>query len=355
VRAPTIHFVLIIASTIWITTSLRCSAASPQVIPPKEFELRPGVVVDLSRGQLYVMDPGGAISAVDLAQGREIWHTNQAAKPLALAGNLLISQADTASSATELKIVALDTENGGEQVLANSVSLPPGVVPSIDKTLRNSFVAHAETSVSGAAVTWEYTAQPPVSGVRPGGSKSYFGVPAGSSSPTITAAADLTARPERTGATRQISRGAFHLDLPSGSITPQQPDIVATAPAVPALTLSAAEQLKGVPKPQFLSADGRYILNSKRSANDLEWNKYVWTIYDRNGGQRIGQIKAPVSLAPFFVWNTRVIYEVGPYSRRNADALIEEPLQIRAVSLQTGEQVWSRPVRDTTPRGAPPP
>jgi hypothetical protein len=36
--------------------------------------------------------------------------------------------------------------------------------------------------------------------------------------------------------------------------------------------------IAGVPKPQFLSVDGRHILSSERIADDPEWDKYQWTL-----------------------------------------------------------------------------
>ena len=56
------------------------------------FQLSPGVLVNVSRGEAYVMTPEGGISAVNLSVGKEVWHTNRAAKPLALSGDLVWSK-----------------------------------------------------------------------------------------------------------------------------------------------------------------------------------------------------------------------------------------------------------------------
>lgn len=113
--------------------------------------------------------------------------------------------------------------------------------------------------------------------------------------------------------------------------------------------------LPGVPEPQFLSADGRHVLSSERVADDPEWDKYLWTIYDRQTGERMGRLRMHVRYAPFFVTDTSVVHQAGPYARRVSGALVEEPLQLRATDFSTGEQLWSQPVRDITDDTPPPP
>jgi hypothetical protein len=110
-----------------------------------------------------------------------------------------------------------------------------------------------------------------------------------------------------------------------------------------------------VPEPQFLSADGRHVLSSQRVADDPEWDKYRWTIFERDSGRRLGELRMHLRYAPFFVDGTRVIYQTPPYARRRGRGMVEEPLQLRAADLDTGAPVWSQPVRDTVDRQPPPP
>jgi hypothetical protein len=56
-----------------------------------------------------------------------------------------------------------------------------------------------------------------------------------------------------------------------------------------------------------------------------------------------------------FVAGSLVVYQIGPYERKTANGMVEEPLQLRAVNLKNGEIVWSQPIRDTVERAAPPP
>src|SRR5262249_1769751 len=119
--------------------------------------------------------------------------------------------------------------------------------------------------------------------------------------------------------------------------------------------IPAAERLPGIPEPQFLSTDGRHVLVSKRTGDESVWDKYTLTIFDRGTKQRVGGFKPHVSHVPFTVLDSRVIFETGPYARRTRTGVVEEPLKLRAVDLQSGNELWSRQVRDTTYRGPFPP
>ena len=86
----------------------------------------------------------------------------------------------------------------------------------------------------------------------------------------------------------------MRLNLQSGAVTPQRPDRAALAAPLTgrAVRLAASAALAGVPQPQFVSADGRYV--------------------------------------------------------------VEEPAQIRGVDLKTGNTLWVAPIRDIVDRTSPP-
>ena len=62
-------------------------------------------------GLAFVMKTGGGIEALDLASGAVRWRSDKAARPLALAGDRLVAQAEP-GSAGSLALVLLDTRNG---------------------------------------------------------------------------------------------------------------------------------------------------------------------------------------------------------------------------------------------------
>jgi hypothetical protein len=331
------------------------------------FRLSPGVVVDPDRRQAYVMSPSGGIVAVDLAAGAPVWHTREADKPLALAGELLIGQAEAPGPANALRIVTVDTGRRGRQVTEALVELPTGVQPMIASSLNRSFTAEVRPGPGEAAVSWEFVERPR-RGIPPGPIE----VLPGEAPPAMTAAASpagagATATgpmraPERRAEVTAV-RGTARVDLSSGTVRAAEaapmpapsPSAAAAGRSASAPDLGPGELLPDVPQPQFLSADERHVLSSQRVADDPEWDKYQWTIFERDSGGRVGEFRTHLRYAPFFVDQTRVIFQTPAYARRLGQRVVQQPLQLRAVDLNTGTRVWSQPVRDTVDRRPPPP
>jgi len=319
------------------------------------FKLTPGVVVDLNRGRAYVMRPQAGIVAVDLAQGSELWRSNEAARPLAVAGNVLVSQADTPGARNNLRIVALDVREGGRLIFTRNVQLPAGVKALVERTRASAFTLDAQLERGELVVSWEYTERPlrgrppPIREVLPGEEE-----PDPQSGPPDASVFGPGQGPA-SGSEQHVVNGAFRLDLQSGAISEQQLSAPPLRPSGSNNLLAPNARLRGLPEDQFLSADGRHVLISERVANDSVFEKYRWAIYDRNTAQNLGEFRAHLRYSPFFVVDSRVVFESGPYSRRTSAGLVQEPLQIRAVDLRTGDMLWRQPVRDTTGRRPPPP
>jgi hypothetical protein len=328
---------LVLAST---TPEASLAQAQPSA---DSFQLIPGVVVDRARNQAYVMSPEGGIVAVDLAKGDQVWQSKDAAKPLTVAGNLLVSQAEPQARPNELRIVTLDTAQGGRVVSTARQELPDVVKAGTATTRSSEFSAKASAIGDGAAVSWQYI-QRPMQGVPPRQRE----VLPGEKHP-----APAAAPAEQKAVSPGLLQGTFGVELTSGKITAEAlAPAAATAPAPAPGPVAVEAHVSDIPEPQFLSADGRHVLHSERQADDRVWDKYLWSIYDRNTLQRLGQFKVHLNFAPFFVADTKVIYETPPYTRRAAAGVIQEPQQIQAVDLQTGERIWSQPIKDTTRRGA---
>jgi hypothetical protein len=332
------------------------------------FELSPGVVVDSNRGEVYVMSPEGGIVAVDLAKGAEVWRSKDAAKPLALAGEVLIGQAEASGSDNDLRIVGLHTGQLGQPVTESRVALPPNVHPMIAETAGRSFVAQAQPQAGETTLSWQFVEQP-LRGIPPGPTQVLPGeTPPGVSAmaPPLGMAMSMASTvvmpgPAEPGGEPTVIRGSAQIDTNSGAVksvtAPQFAAASTTAADAPSSlsTPAAPAALPGVPEPQFLSADERHVLSSRRVADDPEWDKYLWTIFDRQTAQPVGEFRAHVRYAPFFVVDSHVVYQTGPYARRVGGTMVQEPLQIRATDISTGQQLWSRPVRDTRSTLPPPP
>jgi hypothetical protein len=317
------------------------------------FELSPGIVVDTDRSEAYVMSPAGGIVALDLAQGTPMWHSREAAKPLTVSGDLLVSQAEPVQSDQALRIVSLNTRAGGASVAKAEVPLPSGVQPMIERAAHSAFNTFAQPIADDAAISWEFV-QEPLRGIPPGAMEVLPGEEVPPQAYAMPLEADVIPTvAEEPGGGPTIVRATVRLNPVDGTVTAVEA-AHETAAAAAVLADSAPTTVPGIPEPQFLSADGRHVMSSERT-DESAWDKYVWTIFERESANRLGQIRAHVSYAPFFVTDSRVVYQTDPYALRIGDNLVEEPLQIRAVDLQTGERLWSQPVRNTTDRTPPPP
>jgi hypothetical protein len=302
------------------------------------------------------MSPQGGIVALDLAGGKLVWHSRAAAKPLTVSGDLLVSQAEPTQADQALRIVTLNTRANGAPVAATEVPLPSGVQPMIDKTANRAFNTFAQPIADEAAVSWEFVQQP-LRGVPPGAMEVLPGEEAPPQARATSAGIEAPAVVmDEPGGGPTVLRATVRVNPASGVVTsleaPHEPIAAPAAidPGVP----PAATAILGIPEPQFLSADGHHVMSSER-VDEKAWDKYVWTIFDRATSKRLGQVRTHLSYAPFFVNDSRIVYQTEPYALRVGDTFVEEPLQIRAADLDTGQRVWSQPVRDTTDRNPPPP
>lgn len=300
------------------------AAQRPATAPP--FALRDGVLVEPGRSTLYLMSPEGAVEAVDVALGEVRWRSAEAARPLALAGGRLIAQAEP-GTAGELRLVLLDAGSGRLRD-GEVVPLPAGARATVDDGLGRSFSAHAQAAGERATVWWSFTRRV-VRGTAP-----EPGEPAEETS----------------------FSGAVRVDAGAGTVRSLAAGEVPAEPVAPPPDLGPGERIEAVAGRQFRSADGRHVLVSERIGDDRTWANYRWTVFERAGGTRVGAVERPVSYAPFLVAGTRLIVESRPSVRRTAEEeWLEEPLEIRALDLVSGVELWRRPLRDTSYRGPMPP
>jgi hypothetical protein len=324
------------------------SAASAQQPPvTSAVELRPGVVIDAQRRVMYVMNVKGGVDAVGLNRGELVWHSDEAARPVASNTQSLIAQSEPAKAGTreaapatnELLVRVLDVRTGRRR-FAIAHALPPGIRANVVGTAEGTFTVRALTTPTDATLAWEYD-EAPLQGVRPGALD------------VDAAPADRRAPPEAAAARAPTASGALRIDLASGKVAPlaSAGPLALSQTQQRRLDVAAAERVASVTGDQFLSSDGRHVLASERIADDSIWDKYQWTIIERSSGRRVGSLRDYRSHAPFMVVGTTIYYETGPVERRTGGGVIQEPLRIRAVDLVKGAQLWIRDVRDTTYRG----
>jgi hypothetical protein len=311
----------------------------------------------LDKNEAYVMKPEGGVAAVGLAQGNELWLSREAAKPLTVSGDLLVSQAEPKAGERALRIVTLNTGEDGRPEVQQDVELPKGVNAMIVETPNRSFRAVARVATGEAAVAWEY-AERPLRGARMGQEvlpDESAPVP-GRDEPRGRRALEEEEEEGEEGGAMAVTTGSFRLDLKSGEVSGKRLGATgAERKALRAAQGAPPASVPGVPEPQFRSADGGHVMHPELLADDRVWDKYVWTVYDADSGERLGQVKSHVRYAPFFVTGTLLVTTTGPELRQTGQGMVEEPLQIKALDLTTGEVAWTQSIRDTANRLPPPP
>lgn len=298
----------------------------------ESLELRPGVIVNLKEKHIYLMSPERLVEAVDIGAGRTLWSTGDAAKPLAARDGLIVCQADASAQNSNLNLVVINAQDG-RSVTTGSVTLPSRVITQIDDSPSSKFSARAVTVDDDSFVSWEHQAFI-VRGMPP--------MP------------DETDQ-ERAAALPQQAAGTVKFNLRSGDASLVEPAAVpqAVRDARP-MTLTSSQGAHPDPR-QRISIDGSHTVKSTLVGNDSVWDKYQWTIIDNETGKEIGHLRSHLSQSAFVVVDSLIIFETGPFVRNIKSKLFGEPLMLRAVDLNSGDQVWSRPVRDTAFRGPFPP
>jgi hypothetical protein len=294
--------------------------------------LHDGVVIDAARSLAYVMQPAGGIDAVDLTRGTTRWHSAGGERPLTLAGGVLVAQAAPGANG-ELRIVALDLDKNGARSAEADFALPAGLRADVVETPRQTFRVKASPSAQGIVVTW--SAQPLAN--LPGRAAQRL--------EETPAVAGKAVRPQ------EVRQGTLLFDPHAGSLlalaaADARQLVAGGRPVVASLSAPTAAERR------FASIDGLHVLASRHSADAAgAAGAYTWTISDAATGAVLGTVSSPVAMAPFVVAGGELIHVVQPGSHREGKEWIARALRLRAVDLATGNEAWSRDLRDTAYRG----
>lgn len=299
-------------------------------------ELRSGVIVDLENGWVYLMQPENSIETVNIADGKTLWKSPNAAKPLAFSNGMLVSQIDKPKSGNNLYLAILDVEHDGKQMSTISIALPQQVKVMVDEGISSRFFVNAVPSGDDSFIFWEYQ-DLPMRGML-------------TLEPT-----NPNKPPSPVNLVPQQSKGTIKVNLRTSEATEIKPKAIPTSVmAARPMNLTSLHGVIAEPN-QRLSIDGRYTLKSKRIADDRTWEKYEWTIVNSESNKEVGKLKNHLSQSNFVVIDSLIIFETGSYIRQTQSGMVDEPSMVRAVDLKTGKPVWARPVRDTKYRGTLPP
>jgi hypothetical protein len=310
-------------------------------VPDQGIALLEGVVMAPRQGFAYVMRPGGGIDAVDLASGAVRWRSDSAAKPLALAGDRLIAQAES-RGANALDLVVLDARSGAARD-AVRIPLPAGIAATVVDTPAGSFRVRADSAASKLVVRWEATNLKAV-----GPAQGYLPAENEGQAPTSKALAPTVVTGE----------AVVDLAAPSPRVKTAQeaPSVRSAALARAALQELQTPVVAGTEGRQLLSADGRHVLVTEPiDTAELTLYRHRWTVYERDSGARLGSVPALVSATPFLVVGTTLYHMAPAHAVRQEGRFVEHPAALRAVNLTTGAEAWNKAVRETSYRGPFPP
>lgn len=299
--------------------------------------LHDGVVVDFAKGAAYVASPEGGIDAVQLSTGNVIWKTRDAAKPLLVKDGALLAQGRPGPKG-ELTLVTLDTRQGAAKSRAE-VALE-GVRANLTDGPSQTFRAEAFVAADKSVVVTWVAEEPTFRGMVP--------APEDGLAPAKSAAVSV-------GRGRS-SRGAVQVDMARGRAVPmafekaqslERPDLALRAEGIRVRGLGTTTR-------EMTSLDGQHILKSERNPEGGLWTPYRWTVTDK-AGRVIGTANAPVSLTPFLVSGTRILYMAMPSVRTEGDKAVQQPLRLVSMDLLSGTEVWNSEVVDSNYRGPFPP
>lgn len=307
--------------------ALALDAPSPEMVTTSaaSFTMMPGVVVDPAAKVVYSMGAEGQVEALALADGRLLWTSQEAARPLVLFGNYLIAQRPSDSRGIfELAFLAVDRD--GALVTRSSVSLGSDVDALIDDRLGREFRVDARVETGVPVLHWTYEVRR-ITGADP----------------SLVPDADRVDR--YTGRLRfDSSSETWTADAGAvGGVVARRPD------------LAAEERVPDVAGTQFRSADDAHVMTSDRVADGRVFERYQWNIRSREDGVQRGEIRSFVSWAPHFVSDTVLVAESPTHQVRVADEMTSQPRRLVAFDLRNGRTLWDRPVRDLTYYGPFPP
>lgn len=300
--------------------------------------LHDGVVVDFAKGAAYVASAEGGIDALQLSTGNVIWKTRDAAKPLLVKNGALLAQGRPGANG-ELALVTLDTRQGAAKSRAE-VALPEGIRANLTDGPSQTFRAEAFVAADKSVVVTWVAEEPTFRGMVP--------APEDGLAPAKSAAVSA-------GKGRS-SRGAVRVDMAQGRAVPMAFEKAQSLEG-PSLALRA-EGIRvrglGTTTRELTSLDSRHVLKSERNPEGGLWTPYRWTVTDK-AGRVIGTANAPVSLTPFLVSGTRILYMAMPSVRAEGDKVVEQPLRLVSMDLLSGTEVWNSEVVDSNYRGPFPP
>lgn len=279
-------------------------------------QLSKGVIIDKNGENIYVIHPDKGIDSVSLKTGLINWHSDHAALPIYANNGKLVAQVENGTQ-SELSLASLNTVNG-EPLHSKQFSLPKNIsAPIADKVERIFNINVDFENNPNGEIYWEYNykkAQGMVSENPPQPINFYGKINSDNTLSLPSMKMQLISAPSKK--IKKAIAGNFlnKIQMDSNSR-------------------------------QFQSIDGEHILVSKLKKDPTKWNKYLWEIYDKSGNL-VGSTSHETSYTSFYVSNKTLVLVSQPNARIINNVWIKTPLTLQAVSLDSGQAIWKKEVKD---------
>lgn len=282
----------------------------------KSYQLLGGVIIDKNIENIYVINPDSGLDSVSLHTGLVNWHSDKAALPVMINNNQLIAQEEI-NVTGNLSLKSLNTENG-EETDSKQLPLPNKMMAPVADGLERKFniMVNYDNNPKGD-ILWSYSyqvAQGMVSEDTPLPVKHYGVISLDDSQLLNNVSMRIVQQAHQN--TNKTVLGDFLTNLQIDSNARQ-----------------------------FKSVDSEHILVSKLKTDPSQWNKYAWDVYDTNG-QLVGSLSHSSSYSPFIVSDKTIVFISQPNTKVKNNKLIETPLTLQAISLDSGSLIWDKEVRD---------
>lgn len=280
------------------------------------------VIVSKSLDTIFLTGPDADLFSLNLATGRTQWSSTEGVVPLGVMNGELLVQGQPAKAGT-LELISLSASEG-QAVDRRSVSLPSSVHAAPLPGPGRAFAMSASPGAGGFRLQWNAMTSP------------------------LAARGAAGQEAEGNG---KLSNGAVDVRMGKAKFSAAASSSLAKTPAAPMLSEVNDIKLGGTDGRKFISADGKHLLVSERRKNALPVEAYRWSIYDMESEKLLGQATSPISVSPFVVSGSTLIYTTPEMSFRSGAEVLGYPSSVRARDLNTGSEVWSHEIPSLVLKG----